>query len=168
MVKLNDGQVIVLRLVERGEELVVGDGVCTTGAPLDGTALPEAGRGREHREEYCLHLSKHYVRRPEKVQGINQDEQIRKQGVTSIVIHFMQKSYQEAVEEYPKLAKDDHMHCCQLGFDGLWYAGGPWGFHPECFEDSGSSPLAPLVLAAVGPGQASLLRHFAHAIDQVL
>ena len=29
-------------------------------------------------------------------------------------------------------------------------------------------PLAPLVLAAIGPGQASLLRHSAHAVDQVL
>lgn len=65
------------------------------------------------------------------------DEQyanLREQGVTPVVIEYMQKSFREAVEQHPRLADDDHLHCFTLGFDGVWYAGGPWGFHPECFE----------------------------------
>ena len=57
---------------------------------------------------------------------------IRKQGVTPVVISYMQASYAEAVREFPKLASDQYLDCWSLGFDGVWYAGGPWGLHPDC------------------------------------
>lgn len=63
------------------------------------------------------------------------DEQLdalRTLGVTPVVITFMRESYDEAVTEHPKLADDDDLSCFYLGSDGFWYAGGPWGFHPDC------------------------------------
>jgi hypothetical protein len=57
---------------------------------------------------------------------------IRKQGVTPAVISYMQRSYAEALHEFPKLAYDEYLDCWSLGFDGVWYAGGPWGLHPDC------------------------------------
>jgi len=57
---------------------------------------------------------------------------IRKQGVTPGVISYMQRSYAEAVREHPRLASDEYLDCWSLGFDGVWYAGGPWGLHPDC------------------------------------
>ena len=57
---------------------------------------------------------------------------IRKQAVTPVVISYMQRSYAEAVREFPKLASDEYLDCWSLGFDGVWYAGGPWGLHPDC------------------------------------
>jgi len=57
---------------------------------------------------------------------------LRKQGVTPAVIGYMQASYAEAVRTHPQLASDDHLDCWSLGFDGVWYAGGPFGFHPDC------------------------------------
>ena len=57
---------------------------------------------------------------------------IRQQGVTPAVISYMQRSYAEAVREFPKLASDEYLDCWSLGFDGVWYAGGPWGLHPDC------------------------------------
>jgi hypothetical protein len=57
---------------------------------------------------------------------------IRKQGVTPGVISYMQRSYAEALREFPRLASDEYLDCWSLGFDGVWYAGGPWGLHPEC------------------------------------
>ena len=57
---------------------------------------------------------------------------IRKQGVTPGVISYMQRSYEEAVRAHPRLASDEYLDCWSLGFDGVWYAGGPWGLHPEC------------------------------------
>jgi hypothetical protein len=58
--------------------------------------------------------------------------EIRKQGVTPGVISYMQRSYAEAVREFPRLASDEYLDCWSLGFDGVWYAGGPWGLHPDC------------------------------------
>jgi hypothetical protein len=60
------------------------------------------------------------------------DPNLREQGVTPMVIDAMQRSYRLALEEHPRLASDDHFECFQLGYDGVWYAGGPWGFHPDC------------------------------------
>ena len=57
---------------------------------------------------------------------------IRQQGVTPAVISYMQRSYAEALREFPKLASDEYLDCWSLGFDGVWYAGGPWGLHPDC------------------------------------
>jgi hypothetical protein len=58
--------------------------------------------------------------------------EIRKQGVTPAVVSYMQRSYAEAVREFPRLASDEYLDCWSLGFDGVWYAGGPWGLHPDC------------------------------------
>jgi hypothetical protein len=63
------------------------------------------------------------------------DEQrgaLRTLGVTPVVIAYMQESYEEAVVEHPRLADDSDLSCFYLGSDGFWYAGGPWGFHPDC------------------------------------
>jgi hypothetical protein len=63
------------------------------------------------------------------------DEQyarIREQGVTPMVIEVMQETYSQAVAEHPKLRDDKNFECFTLGYDGVWYAGGPWGFHPDC------------------------------------
>jgi hypothetical protein len=57
---------------------------------------------------------------------------LREQGVTPAVIAYMQRSYAEAVREHPQLADDQHLDCWSLGFDGVWYAGGAWGLHPDC------------------------------------
>ena len=57
---------------------------------------------------------------------------IRKQGVTPAVISYMQRSYAEALRAFPRLASDEYLDCWSLGFDGVWYAGGPWGLHPDC------------------------------------
>jgi hypothetical protein len=90
-----------------------------------------------------LLLSKHGVA-PEKIIGKIQrggtiyhlsDAQyadLRKQGVTPAVISYMQRVHEEAVKEFPKLAEDEDLNCWNLGFDGFWYAGGPWGLHPDC------------------------------------
>jgi hypothetical protein len=88
-------------------------------------------------------LSKHGVA-PEKIIGKIQrggtiyhlsDAQyaeMRKQGVTPAVISYMQRVHNEAVKQFPKLAEDEDLNCWSLGFDGFWYAGGPWGLHPDC------------------------------------
>jgi len=57
---------------------------------------------------------------------------LRTLGVTPVVITYMRESFAEAVAEHPKLADDDDLSCFYLGSDGFWYAGGPWGFHPDC------------------------------------
>ncbi len=57
---------------------------------------------------------------------------LRKKGVTPAVIAYMQAARAEAEREFPKLADDKDMNCWNLGFDGYWYAGGPWGLHPDC------------------------------------
>ncbi|HVN38253.1 MAG TPA: hypothetical protein VMW19_08800 [Myxococcota bacterium] len=88
-------------------------------------------------------LSKHGVA-PEKIIGKIQrggtiyhlsDAQyadLRKQGVTPAVISYMQRVHEQAVKEFPKLAADEDLNCWNLGFDGFWYAGGPFGLHPDC------------------------------------
>lgn len=53
-------------------------------------------------------------------------------GVTPVVIAYMQAVHGEAVREFPKLAEDQDLGCWSLGFDGYWYAGGPWELHPDC------------------------------------
>jgi hypothetical protein len=58
--------------------------------------------------------------------------ELRKKGVTPGVIGFMQQAHGEAVKTFPKLADDKDLNCWSLGFDGFWYAGGPWGLHPDC------------------------------------
>ena len=58
--------------------------------------------------------------------------ELRKQGVTPAVISYMQQGYAEAVREHPKLADDKDLNCWNLGFDGHWYLGGPYGLHPDC------------------------------------
>jgi hypothetical protein len=57
---------------------------------------------------------------------------LRKKGVTPIVIAYMQASHAEALREFPKLADDKDLSCWSLGFDGFWYLGGPEGIHPDC------------------------------------
>ena len=57
---------------------------------------------------------------------------LRQKGVTPAVIAYMQAAHAEAVKEFPKLAQDKDLNCWSLGFDGYWYAGGPWGLHPDC------------------------------------
>jgi hypothetical protein len=57
---------------------------------------------------------------------------LRQKGVTPAVIAYMQAAHAEAVKEFPKLANDEDLSCWNLGFDGYWYAGGPWGLHPDC------------------------------------
>jgi hypothetical protein len=88
-------------------------------------------------------LSKHGVA-PEKIIGKIQrggtiyhlsDAQyaeMRKRGVTPAVISYMQRVHDQAVKEFPKLGQDEDLNCWSLGFDGFWYAGGPWGLHPDC------------------------------------
>jgi hypothetical protein len=90
-----------------------------------------------------LLLSKHGVA-PEKIIGKIQrggtiyhlsDAQyadLRKQGVTPAVISYMQRVHEQAVKEFPKLAQDEDLNCWNLGYDGFWYAGGPFGLHPDC------------------------------------
>ena len=58
--------------------------------------------------------------------------ELRKKGVTPAVIAYMQKSHAEAVRAFPKLADDKDLACWNLGYDGFWYSGGPWGLHPDC------------------------------------
>lgn len=63
------------------------------------------------------------------------DEQyatIRELGVTPRVIDYMRSTYAQALDKYPKLAKDEYLACWYLGWDGAWYGGGPMGFHPGC------------------------------------
>ena len=57
---------------------------------------------------------------------------LRKKGVTPSVISYMQAVHAEAVKTFPKLGEDEDLNCWSLGFDGFWYAGGPWGLHPDC------------------------------------
>lgn len=57
---------------------------------------------------------------------------MRKKGVTPAVISYMQRSHDEAVKTFPKLAEDADLNCWNLGYDGFWYAGGPFGLHPDC------------------------------------
>ncbi len=57
---------------------------------------------------------------------------LRKKGVTPVVIVYMQQGHAEAVRAHPKLADDKDLSCWTLGFDGFWYAGGPFGLHPDC------------------------------------
>jgi hypothetical protein len=61
-----------------------------------------------------------------------QYDRIRGQGVTPMVISAMRTTYTQALAEHPRLATDEQFECFTLGFDGVWYAGGPWGFHPDC------------------------------------
>ena len=61
-----------------------------------------------------------------------QYKQLREKGVTPVVIAYMQEVHAEAVRAFPKLAEDKDLSCWNLGFDGYWYAGGPWGLHPDC------------------------------------
>lgn len=61
-----------------------------------------------------------------------QYDRIRKEGVTPMVIDAMKQTYTQALAEHPRLATDENFECFTLGFDGVWYAGGPWGFHPDC------------------------------------
>ena len=58
--------------------------------------------------------------------------ELRKQGVTSGVIVYMQQGHAEAVRAFPKLANDQDLSCWNLGHDGFWYSGGPFGLHPDC------------------------------------
>ena len=58
--------------------------------------------------------------------------ELRKKGVTPVVISYMQQAHAEAVRAFPKLADDKDLSCWNLGFDGFWYSGGPWGLHPDC------------------------------------
>lgn len=58
--------------------------------------------------------------------------ELRKKGVTPVVISYMQQGYAEAVRSFPKLADDQDLSCWNLGFDGFWYLGGPFGLHPDC------------------------------------
>jgi hypothetical protein len=58
--------------------------------------------------------------------------EIRKRGVTPQVIAYMQLTYTQAAEQFPKLADDATLGCWTLGPDGHWYGGGPEGFHPDC------------------------------------
>jgi hypothetical protein len=57
---------------------------------------------------------------------------LRANGVTPRVIAHMRDTYRQAVEAFPKIAADDQLDCWYLGYDGYWYGGGPWGFHPDC------------------------------------
>jgi len=61
-----------------------------------------------------------------------QYEEVRARGVTPRVIFYMQRTYVQAVEKYPKLKDDEDLSCWYLGPDGYWYGGGPRGFHPDC------------------------------------
>ena len=58
--------------------------------------------------------------------------ELRKKGVTPVVIAYMQQAHAEALRAFPKLADDDDLSCWNLGFDGFWYLGGPFGLHPDC------------------------------------
>jgi len=58
--------------------------------------------------------------------------ELSKKGVTPVVIAYMQQGHAEAVRRFPKLADDKDLSCWNLGFDGFWYSGGPWGLHPDC------------------------------------
>lgn len=58
--------------------------------------------------------------------------ELRKKGVTPSVISYMQQGYAQAVRAFPKLGDDKDLACWNLGFDGHWYSGGPWGLHPDC------------------------------------
>jgi len=58
--------------------------------------------------------------------------EIRKRGVTPQVIAYMQATYTQAVDQFPKLANDATLSCWTLGPDGYWYGGGAEGFHPDC------------------------------------
>jgi len=58
--------------------------------------------------------------------------QLRELGVTLQVIDYMKSTYVEAVVKHPWLADDDNLDCWYMGYDGVWYGGGPWGFHPDC------------------------------------
>jgi len=63
------------------------------------------------------------------------DEQyaeLRSNGVTPRVVEHMKNTYRQAVEQFPKIARDSQFDCWYLGYDGYWYGGGPWGFHPDC------------------------------------
>lgn len=57
---------------------------------------------------------------------------IRRRGVTTQVIQYMQSTYTQALTQFPKLAQDTNFNCWYLGPDGHWYGGGPQGFHPDC------------------------------------
>ncbi len=61
-----------------------------------------------------------------------QYDSLRELGVTPKVIDYMQDTYDQALEAHPNLAKDEYLACWYLGWDGFWYGGGPWGFHPDC------------------------------------
>lgn len=61
-----------------------------------------------------------------------QAERLRGLGVTPQVLEYMSDSYDQALAEYPKLAEDAYLACWYLGWDGVWYGGGPQGFHPDC------------------------------------
>ena len=118
---------------------------------LAGTAVASAGCasivGKRYGEQVTVTeivmLSRHGVA-PEKIIGKIQrggtiyhlsDKQyaeLRKKGVTPAVISYMQRVHEEAVKSFPKLAEDADLNCWNLGYDGFWYAGGPFGLHPDC------------------------------------
>ena len=84
------------------------------------TTVPQKIIGKMRRGGTIYHLSdKQYA-------------DLRKKGVTPSVIDYMQRAYAESVRECPKLAEDEDLNCWSPGFDGFWYAGGPWGLHPDC------------------------------------
>lgn len=61
-----------------------------------------------------------------------QIERLRGLGVTPRVLDYMSDTYDQALAAYPKLAEDAYLACWYLGWDGVWYGGGPQGFHPDC------------------------------------
>jgi hypothetical protein len=98
-----------------------------------------------------VHLSKNGVPPDEIIAKLNragtiyhltdaQYDALRKKGVTPSVIAYMKKSYAQAVEKHPELAKDEHLNCWYLGWDGFWYGGGPFGFHPDCATPPSHAP----------------------------
>jgi hypothetical protein len=115
----------------------------TLGLLVSGCAHTTTRWGHQVTVTEIVLLSQHGVPPDEIIQKLQRsgivyyltDEQyvrIREQGVTPIVITAMKQTYESALEKHPRLADDEHFHCFQLGFDGVWYAGGPWGFHPDC------------------------------------
>ena len=90
-----------------------------------------------------LHLSQHGVPPGDIIAKMNRAgtiynlsdshyEELDKLGVTPEVIDYMKSTYAQAVKEHPWLADDDNLDCWYMGYDGVWYGGGPWGFHPDC------------------------------------
>ena len=134
------------RSIERGARhrlAIAAVGICLAGAL--GCASLGSRRWGEHPVTVTevVILSQHGVA-PEKIIGKlrrggtlyhlsdAQYASLRTKGVTPAVIAYMQQAHAEAVGSFPKLADDADLSCWSLGFDGYWYAGGPWGLHPDC------------------------------------